>query len=583
MAEENQKPQEQKDQKPPALKADVALQIAEKIGESESILIAVRKDPTIDELAAAIGFCHILDKMGKHGTAIFSGRVPSALEFLNPGGALDKDTSGLQDFIIALSKDKADHLRYKVDGDYVKIFITPYKTSLSEKDLEYSHGDYNVDLVIALDVPEAEQLDAALAEHGKILHNATTVNITNGVPGKFGEIEWSSPGASSVAEMLVELVSKIDGAKIDQEDATALLAGIIAATDGFKSKKATADTFMRASEMINAGADQTVIAENISKPDTSKDEVTVAEDGGMSINQEYEGGSEVEKEEEPHDPTQLSIARDRGGPSANMDSGEMPIKPFAETVLEEDEPKEAEGANELDAMVEAEKAKHDVPGPMAVAGAGENAEKPDFAKQMESELNEWVGNDGEESVAPEGAETPALEGDVPVETASEMPAPDVPVEQPVEVSAEMPVHGMPPEMAAPMDVPVETAPIVEGTTPVPEGMPMPVPGVMQQGVEQEGGDADAFVMNRPKAVIEPIGGGLGLGMSLPPVAPLADVAGALADTPMPAMPGPIGSATMAPAPTDIPVVPGISGADGMIPPPPPPPMPDTTAFQIPGT
>ncbi len=38
----------------------------------------------------------------------------------------------------------------------VEDFITPYKTVITEKDFEYSQGDYNVQAVIALGV---EQLD----------------------------------------------------------------------------------------------------------------------------------------------------------------------------------------------------------------------------------------------------------------------------------------------------------------------------------------------------------------------------------------------------------------------------------------
>ena len=103
-------------------------------------------------MAAAIGLTMLLDNTGKHATAIYSGATPNALRFLKPEETFETDTNSLQDFIIALNKEKADHLRYKVEGDYVKVYITPYKTEISEKDLEFSHGDFNVDLVIGLDV-----------------------------------------------------------------------------------------------------------------------------------------------------------------------------------------------------------------------------------------------------------------------------------------------------------------------------------------------------------------------------------------------------------------------------------------------
>ena len=88
--------------------------------------------------------------MDKHATAIFSGQTPPAITFLEPDKTFEETTDSLRDFIIALDKEKADHLRYKVDGDMVKIFITPYRTTINEGDLDFSQGDYNVEAVLAI-------------------------------------------------------------------------------------------------------------------------------------------------------------------------------------------------------------------------------------------------------------------------------------------------------------------------------------------------------------------------------------------------------------------------------------------------
>ena len=53
----------------------------------------------------------LLNKLGKHATAVFSGQVPSTIEFLQPEKTLEKNTDSLRDFIIALDKSKADKLR----------------------------------------------------------------------------------------------------------------------------------------------------------------------------------------------------------------------------------------------------------------------------------------------------------------------------------------------------------------------------------------------------------------------------------------------------------------------------------------
>lgn len=253
-----------------AAQGDFIKKVVEKIKNSENILIALSREPSVDEIAAAIGLAMFLDGIQKHTTAIYSGRVPDSLTFLQPTETFETNTDSLQDFIISLDKNKADHLRYKLEGDFVKIFITPYKSTLSEDDLTFSHGDYNVDFVIAINVSAAGKLDQALREHSRIMRDASIVNITTGDPGHFGEIEWSNPTASSLCEMITDLIFAIqesDEKPLEHDIATTLLAGIVAATDRFSNNRTNPDTLGVASKLMSMGADQQLITSNISGND----------------------------------------------------------------------------------------------------------------------------------------------------------------------------------------------------------------------------------------------------------------------------------------------------------------------------
>lgn len=115
--------------------SEVQSEVIKKISDAQNVLVALSSDPSVDEMSAAIGLSLFLDKLGKRATAIYSGTTPNALEFLKPEDTFEHTADTLQDFVIALNKDKADHLRYKLDGDYVKIFITPYKARIGEEDL----------------------------------------------------------------------------------------------------------------------------------------------------------------------------------------------------------------------------------------------------------------------------------------------------------------------------------------------------------------------------------------------------------------------------------------------------------------
>jgi hypothetical protein len=261
--------------------------IVERIKDSSNILVTVSTNPSVDELSAALGLTAMLNKVKKHATAVVSGDIPPAIEFLEPGKTFENTVDSLRDFIIALDKEKADHLRYKVEGDVVKIFITPYRTTIDENDLEFSQGDYNVELVLALGVKDKEHLDSALAAHGRILHDATVATLGVGSEkSKLGSIDWHDENASCLSEMLVSLSEalKTDKPVLDEQIATAFLTGIVAATDRFSNEHTTSRVMTMAAQLMAAGANQQVIAakleeaHEINSRNTPNDDVDSAQD-----------------------------------------------------------------------------------------------------------------------------------------------------------------------------------------------------------------------------------------------------------------------------------------------------------------
>lgn len=238
-------------------------QIVEKVKTSSNILVTVSTNPSVDELSAALGLTILLNKMDKHATAVFSGAIPPAITFLDPEKTFENTVDSLRDFIIALDKEKADHLRYKVDGDVVKIFITPYRTTISGDDLEFSQGDYNVELVLALGVKQQDNLDSALSAHGRILHDATVATIsTDDTKSDLGSVAWHDQNASSLSEMIVSLAEAFKGDKagLDEQIATAFLTGIVAATDRFSNSRTSSRVMTMAATLMAAGANQQLIA-----------------------------------------------------------------------------------------------------------------------------------------------------------------------------------------------------------------------------------------------------------------------------------------------------------------------------------
>lgn len=244
----------------PLAAGDTRQQIVDNLKKSNNVLVTVSANPSVDQLAAAIGLTLMLHKLNKHATAVFSGEVPSTIEFLKPEETLEKNTDSLRDFIIALDRSKADKLRYKVEDKVVKIFITPYRTSISDKDLEFSQGDFNVDVVVALGVRDQADIDQAITAHGRILHDATVATVSTANPSTLGSLNWQLSTASSLSEMVAGINTELGKDILDEQIATALLTGIVAETERFSNDKTTPQTMSISAQLMTAGANQQLVA-----------------------------------------------------------------------------------------------------------------------------------------------------------------------------------------------------------------------------------------------------------------------------------------------------------------------------------
>lgn len=538
---------------------DVIQKVVSKIDSSESILVALSKDPSVDDLAAAIGLTMMLDKAGKHATAIYSGATPNAIEFLEPEKTLEPNTNSLQDFIIALNKEKADHLRYKIEGDFVKVYITPYRSTLTEKDLAFEHGDFNVDLVVAIDVENGEDLDQSLAEYGRIMHDATAVNITNKAPGHFAEVEWSDPESSSVCEMIVKLV-KAFGERmpaIEKDEATALLTGIVAATDKFSNELTSPDVMALSAELMKAGADQQLISSNIDK--TGETQAPVAEPVAASgdpgkltvehdepeVNPAAEAAPEVKTEAAPEVPDTVPSAPEVAAETAPAAPDTTALEPVAPIVPE---PAATEAEKEMETIAPV------VPG--AMPGGAEPLSAPVVP---EVPAAPEVPEVPEMPVTPEGPEVPEAP------TAPELPAVEPIAPEPATETATTDASA-PAEPAAPL------APLAPLT---PEAPLEPV-GVSVPQAATQVAEISPTVGTNPDN-LAPTGDG--------PVDYGSMMDSALSQVPS-APPTAIGSSELPLPPTVPDIAPGAPTvpdvAPGGAPAAPAPAAPDLSAFQIPG-
>lgn len=249
----------------PAKEQSIKQQAVEHLKNANNVLVTVSTNPSVDQLAACIGLTLMMNKLDKHATAVFSGAIPSTIDFLQPEKTLEMNTDSLRDFIISLDKSKADKLRYKVEDDVVRIYITPYRTSISGDDLEFTQGDFNVDVVVALGVENRDHLDQAILDHGRILHDAVVIGVScgSGQTVDVGSVNWHEDSASSLCEMLVSISESFKTGLLDSQISTAFLTGIVAETDRFSNDRTTPKVMTMSAQLMAAGANQQLIANQL--------------------------------------------------------------------------------------------------------------------------------------------------------------------------------------------------------------------------------------------------------------------------------------------------------------------------------
>ena len=234
-------------------------QILDQIKKSETVLICVGKNPDGDALGSALGLYLILKKMGKKADIVSSTAVLNKYSFLPSSSTVTHKLEGVRDYILSLDidKEKLHQLRYEVQNNKLKIFITAKNSDLEEKDIIIESARFKYDLVIVLGTSDLENLGSIYDENSDLFYEAPVVNIDHNPSNEyFGKINLVDVTASSTSEIIFNLVIDLKEELIDEQIATNLLEGIIFKTSSFQNKNTTPKAFLAAASLIAKGADK---------------------------------------------------------------------------------------------------------------------------------------------------------------------------------------------------------------------------------------------------------------------------------------------------------------------------------------
>ncbi|MCK4891984.1 MAG: hypothetical protein KAS78_04930 [Candidatus Pacebacteria bacterium] len=234
-------------------------QIIDQITKSETILLCVSKNPNGDSLGAALGFYLALKKLGKKTDIVSPTAILEKYSFLPSSNLITHKLEGARDYIFSvdIKKDKLQQLRYEVQDNKLKIFITAKSGNLDEKKASLESSKFKYDLIIVLGTSDLENLGNVYDDNPELFYEAPMINIDNNPSNEyFGKINLVDVTVSSTSEIAYNLIYSLSEKLFDEQVATNLLAGIISKTCSFQNKNTTPKAFLAAASLIAKGANK---------------------------------------------------------------------------------------------------------------------------------------------------------------------------------------------------------------------------------------------------------------------------------------------------------------------------------------
>jgi len=241
-------------------------QAIDALKKNTRLLIVLPENLNGDALGCALALEEALQNSGKKIDIVCAGEIPEKLKFLPGQEKIKNKITAWQDFIISVNTatNKISRLRYENETGMLKIFLTtPGK--VEEKDIRLEPGQFFYDLIITIDAPDLESLGQAFEENTELFFGKSILNIDHKASNEhFGEINFIQPTAAACVEIMVELIAGL-GLVTNEKIATLLLAGLIIKTRSFQNNRTTPQSLSLASSLINQGAEQETIIQQLYK------------------------------------------------------------------------------------------------------------------------------------------------------------------------------------------------------------------------------------------------------------------------------------------------------------------------------
>lgn len=242
----------------------------ELIKDCQAPLIFLPPYPKIDALASAFALARYFEERKVAAKIICEtgDKLKESLQFINPAPAVETALTEARDFLIAFNTkyNPISHVRTEKQRDELRIYITPEKAAIDPRDFSFQPSHFHYDVAIVIGAPDKEHLGTVYESNPDVFYEIPIVNIDNASANEeFGQVNLVDITASSLSEILYELLKDLDAEPLSAINQEYLLAGIISGTQSFQKKNTSPKALKAASELMEAGADQQKIVKNLFK------------------------------------------------------------------------------------------------------------------------------------------------------------------------------------------------------------------------------------------------------------------------------------------------------------------------------
>ncbi|MBG6128910.1 phosphoesterase RecJ-like protein [Aquimarina sp. EL_43] len=194
------------------------------LSSSKNIVIVTHKNPDGDAIGSSLALYHYLISLGHNVTVITPNDYPLFLKWM-PG----------------------ENTILKYDND-TKIALSKIENADLIFTLDFNHFSRSGDMENVLAKTETSFI---MIDHHQ-------------QPANYAKFTYSDPGMSSTCQMIYHFIEKLDDLdKITSEIATCIYVGIMTDTGSFRYRSTTSITHKVIADLIDRGADNTRIHENI--------------------------------------------------------------------------------------------------------------------------------------------------------------------------------------------------------------------------------------------------------------------------------------------------------------------------------